>query len=169
MENYNNISFTGIRNASYFAGRTINSAFDRYLSSELTGKDLHKFRKAVKQAAFDKKDYLNPLQDNYINVSIASADGTDVLLINEVPVELVDESLPLFRYAARLTRRIAKKPQKDFIIQRDYIKSNLFQRSTLCGSMLSNPENCHLPENIKRGAKSINDAIQRIMEKYLGI
>lgn len=165
----NNINFTGIRNISYLMEKSSSGCTNHYLSAELTGKDWHKFRKAVSRSGFDLSDYQHPFQRNFINVSTASVGDCDAVLINNVLVEEIDESIPLFQFAARLTRRIAKKKYKDFVIKPDYIKSDLFSRSTLLGEQLEDGTLCHVPQNVIYGAKNINRNIQKIMERYLRI
>ena len=67
------ISFTGIKNVSHFAESFLNynDVFteERWLSAELTGRDLHKFQRAMKRSNMDKRNYTNPVRDNFININ----------------------------------------------------------------------------------------------------
>ena len=100
MSKIDNINFTGFRNPHYY-----NKQGQKYLYAELTGQDLHKFRRSVRRAAFDKGTYDNKLKSNVCILN--TKDG--VLYINNIPVEEIDESLPLFEFAAKITRRLAKR------------------------------------------------------------
>ena len=71
----------------------------------MTGQDLHKFRRSVRRAAFDKGTYDNKLGNN---ICILNSEN-DVLYINNIPVEEIDESIPLFEFAAKVTRRLSKR------------------------------------------------------------
>ncbi|MBO6257694.1 hypothetical protein J6N69_06625 [bacterium] len=100
MSKVDNIHFTGFRNPHYYGKQG-----QKFLYAELTGQDLHKFRRAVRRAAFDKGTYDNKSINNACVLN--SHDG--VLYINNIPVEEIDESIPLFEFAAKLTRRLAKR------------------------------------------------------------
>ncbi len=100
MSKVDNIHFTGFKNPHYYRKSGHN-----FLYAELNGQDLHSFRRAVRQAAFDKGTYDSKLQNNVCVLN--SDDG--VLYINNIPVEEIDESIPLFSFAAKMTRRLAKR------------------------------------------------------------
>lgn len=104
MSKVDNINFTGFKNPHYYR-----KAGQNFLYAELTGQDLHKFRRSVRKAAFDKGTYDNKLKNNICILN--SQNG--VLYINNIPVEEIDESLPLFDFAAKMTRRMAKKFNQD--------------------------------------------------------
>lgn len=164
----NKITFTGIKNISYcFDNRKFRRIGD-FLSAELTGKDFHKFKKAVARSGFDFDIYEHPYQKNFINISTVDLDEGNirVLFINDVPVEEIDESIPLFQFAARLTRRIAKKKAENFLLEKDYSNSCLFDKVTLLGETLKDPDRYHIPQMVKDGAKNINRFVQNIMMDY---
>lgn len=100
MSKVDNINFTGFRNPHYYKKSGHN-----FLSVELTGQDLHKFRRSVRRAAFDKGTYDNKIKNN---ICVLNSEN-NVLYINNIPVEEIDESIPLYSFAAQITRRLSKR------------------------------------------------------------
>ena len=107
------ISFTGIKNVSHFAESFLNynDVFteERWLSAELTGRDLHKFQRAMKRSNMDKSNYTNPVRDNFININTYSIPNEDAIAINNNLLEVNDDTLPMFTELARITRKIFNK------------------------------------------------------------
>ena len=80
------ISFTGIKNVSFFTERfrNYNDVFteESWFNAELTGKDLHRFQRAIKRSNLHKKDYTNPLKDNFLNINTYSLPNEAAIAIN---------------------------------------------------------------------------------------
>ena len=95
------ISFTGIKNISYCfdKARDFNDVItkERWLNVELSGRDLHKFRKAFKKSNLDKRWYTNPIQDNFLNINTYSTPSEDAIAINNNLLEVNDETLQIGR------------------------------------------------------------------------
>lgn len=168
----NNISFSGIKNMSYNFDRTIDLSDrvirERWLSVELTGHDLHKFRRAFKRSKLDKKDYTNPIQKNFLNINTFSIPDENCIAINNNILEVNDDTLPMFTEIARITRKIMKKDERDFIVDKSYLNSKAFNKALLMDMEVDDliANKFHMPESVKKGTKSINAVIQRIMERY---
>lgn len=169
----NNISFTGIKNMSYCfdKARDFNDVItkERWLNVELSGRDLHKFRKAFKKSNLDKRWYTNPIQDNFLNINTYSTPSEDAIAINNNLLEVNDETLPMFTELARLTRKILNKENRELICDEKYLNSKSFNTALFMDKEFDDLTSTrfHMPDYIKKGAKSINNVIQRIMEKYL--
>lgn len=162
----NRINFTGTKNISYCMDKGKKATL-RYISAELTGQDLHAFKKAVKKSGFDLYVYSHPYADNFINICTAEVDKNKALLINDVPVELIDESLPLFQFAAKLTRRIAAR--KNIVLEKEYQDSFMFNHAPALGQNIENPIKFYDTELVQKGAKRFNNFIQKIMDEYFEV
>lgn len=168
----NNISFSGIKNMSYNFDKTIDLSDrvtrERWLSVELTGHDLHKFKRALKRSRLDKKDYANPIQKNFLNINTFSLPSEDCIAINNSILEVNDDTLPMYTEIARITRKILKKKKSDFIVDENYLNSKAFNKALLMDVEVDDliATKLHMPESVKKGTKNINVIIQRIMERY---
>lgn len=166
------ISFTGVKNMSYCLdkARDLNDVItkERWLNVELSGRDLHKFRKAFKKSNLAKRWYTNPVQDNFLNINTYSIPSEDAIAINNNLLEVTDETLPMFTELARLTRKIIKKEKSEFICDETYMNSKAFNTALLMDKEFDDLTSTqfHMPEKVKKGAAEINKVIQRIMEKY---
>lgn len=166
------ISFTGIKNVSHFAERfkSCEDFFteESWLNAELTGKDLHRFQRAMKRSNLDKKDYINPLKDNFLNVNTYSMPDEAAIAVNNNLLEVNDETLPVFTELARITRKIFNKKDSKFVCDDKYLNSDYFNKSLFIDKEIDDLTSTefHMPENAKNGAKKINNVIQRIMERY---
>lgn len=166
------ISFTGVKNMSYCLdkARDLNDVItkERWLNVELSGRDLHKFRKAFKKSNLAKRWYTNPVQDNFLNINTYSIPSEDAIAINNNLLEVTDETLPMFTELARLTRKIIKKEKSEFICDEKYMNSRAFNTALLMDKEFDDLTSTqfHMPEKVKKGAAEINKVIQRIMEKY---
>lgn len=166
------ISFTGIKNVSFFTERfrNYNDVFteERWLSAELTGRDLHKFQRAMKRSNMDKSNYTNPVRDNFININTYSIPNEDAIAINNNLLEVNDETLPMFTELARITRKIFNKKDSKFVCDEKYLDSDCFNKVLFIDKKIDDLTSTqfHMPENAKNGAKKINNVIQKIMERY---
>lgn len=166
------ISFTGIKNVSFFTERfrNYNDVFteERWLSAELTGRDLHKFQRAMKRSNMDKSNYTNPVRDNFININTYSIPNEDAIAINNNLLEVNDDTLPMFTELARITRKIFNKKDSKFVCDEKYLDSDCFNKALFIDKEIDDltSTQLHMPENAKNGAKKINNVIQKIMERY---
>lgn len=166
------IAFTSIKNMSYCLdkARDLNDVVtkERWLNVELSGRDLHKFKKAFKQSNLDKSSYKNPVQNNFLNINTYSIPSEDAIAINNNLLEASDETLPMFTELARLTRKITKKESSKFVCDENYINSKAFNTGLLMDKEFDDLTSTqfHMPDYVKNGAAEINKVIQRVMEKY---
>lgn len=166
------ISFTGMKNISHYVERfrnyndSINE--ERWLSVELTGRDLHRFQRAMKRSNLDKKYYTNPIKDNFLNINTYSVSNEDAIAINNNLLEVNDETLPMFTELARITRKVFNKKDSKFVCDDKYLNSDCFNKALFMDKEVDDLTSLqfHQYNNVKKGAKSINNVIQRIMERY---
>lgn len=165
-----NISFSGIKNMGYISGKIAeNNEFigvERFMNISLTGKDLHKFRSALKRSHLSKQDYIHPIQNNALNLNTFSNSNEDFIILNYNMLEVNDKNLPMFTELARITRKIKNKKDSNFLIERKFLKKTTFVKPLLIGKHDNLPSRMYEPFLIKNGADKINKVIQRIMEKY---
>ena len=166
------ISFTGIKNVSFFTERfrNYNDVFteERWLSAELTGRDLHKFQRAMKRSNMDNSNYTNPVRDNFININTYSIPNEDAIAINNNLLEVNDDTLPMFTELARITRKIFNKKNSQFVCDEKYLDSDCFNKAIFMDKEIDDltSTELHMAANVKEGAKKINNVIQRVMERY---
>ena len=94
--------------------------------------------------------------------------GEDCILIYNNILEVNDETLPMFTELARLMRKISDKDEKEFVVDKSYLYSKLFNTSIFMDNEIDNysAAKMHNAFKVKKGAKAINKLIQRIMERY---
>lgn len=166
------ISFTGIKNVSHFAESFLNyndiPTEERWLSVELTGRDLHKLQRAMKRSNLPKNCYINPVRANFLNINTYSIPDEDAIAINNNLLEVCDETLPMFTELARITRKIFNKKDSKFVCDEKYLNSDCFNKAIFMDKEVDDftSSEFHAPYNVKDGAKKINNLLQRIMEKY---
>ena len=168
------ISFTGIKNVSHFAER-FNSgannvpAEERWLSVELTCRDLHRFQRAIKRSNLAKKNYTNPIRDNFLNLNIYSIPNTDVIMLNNNLLEVNDETLPMLTELARITRKIFNKKDSKFVCDEKYLNSDCFNKALLMDTTVDDLASTefHMPENVKDGAKKINNILLKMILTFI--
>lgn len=175
------INFTGIRNASYIIEKTSKGSFpikDRILNVQLTndakGYELSDFINLTKPTG---KHFINPFHKDFINIDHFSINKNDMptLYLNGEPLVTTDEHLPLFSFIAKLTKKIAKMPEEEFINDLGYLKSAYADKALLMSRKISEEldepfphclERFHQPDKIKKGAAKINNLIQEMMAEY---
>lgn len=166
------ISFTGIKNVSHFAESFLNyndiPTEERWLSVELTGRDLHKFKRAMKRSNLPKNCYTNPVRDNFLNINTYSIPDEDAIAINNNLLEVNDDTLPMFTELARITRKIFNKKDSKFVCDEKYLESDCFNKALFMDKTIDDltSTELHMPNNVKDGARNINNFIQRVMERY---
>lgn len=176
------IQFTGIRNASYIVETAKKGSFpikDRILNFQLTndasGKDLSEFNKVIKKTG---KQFLNPYHKDFVNIDHFSINRNEMptVYLNGEPLLETDEHLPLFTFICKITKKIAKMPEENFINDLDYLKSFYADKALLMDRKLSEElneefpyclERFHQPQKIKKGAAKINEQLQKMMIEYL--
>ena len=165
----NRINFTGLKNMSY--GKEIaNATKERWLNVELSGYDLHKFKRALKRSNLDKKLYTNPIKSGFLNINTYSIPNDDAIAINNNLLEVDDTTLPMFTELARITGKIIRTKESKFTFDQYYFNSDICRTALLMdpGNPMNNETlvRTHVNKRVKAGAKSINTIIQRIMKRY---
>ncbi len=178
----NNISFTGIRNISFFPfvarnsdGPSLNKSLTMVLSDDLKGNDLTEFREAVKKINKKRINFNNSVSGDILNVTGYEDRRGKMLFVNNCYIHENDSYLPMFSYIAKLTKKICAMNHKDMIVDNDYIDN-------IAGDVIIRdmkiPEDikercplyaCFNRDLVKLGAEDINNFIQSIMNNYFGI
>ncbi len=153
------------------------------LTDDFNGKHLSEFKKALKNSNLPYADYVNPINSKFLNIYltddiIEDDDGKfkdNVLYVNNLEVELKDKTLPIFSYIAKLISEIAHKPKEEFVVNKDYFASDDAKEGILFGDNMEDiykedylevMEDIHDPQNVKNGAKKMNNVIMEFMSKY---
>lgn len=153
------------------------------LTDDFNGKHLSEFKKALKNSHLPYADYINPINSNFLNIYltddiIEDDDGEfkdNVLYVNDLEVELKDKTLPIFSYIAKLVSEIARKPKEEFVVNKDYFDSDDAKEGIVFGDNMEDiykedylevMEDIHDPQNVKNGAKKMNNVIMEFMSKY---
>lgn len=175
-----NISFQGIKNTSFIIDQDDYCKLDktRYLNTELTndkyGNDLKEYRQLINNFP----EFENPFSNKFINIAHCKKYDVDTFQLNGKYIPEHDKYIPLFSFISKLTEKISKIPEKEFIQDLDYLKSNYADYALLLDRRISEEvpkpideviENIHNPTNIKKCAKNISKGIIRSMIEYFKI
>lgn len=175
-----NISFQGIKNTSFIIDQDDYCKLDktRYLNTELTndkyGNDLKEYRQLINNFP----EFENPFSNKFINIAHCKKYDVDTFQLNGKYIPEHDKYIPLFSFISKLTEKISKIPEKEFIQELDYLKSNYADYALLLDRRISEEvpkpieeviENIHNPTNIKKCAKNISKGIIRSMIEYFKI
>lgn len=184
-----NINFTGIRNIGAFAKPlTYTSPNVKVthmiinLTDDYNGKDLTEFKEVAKKCEpiigrceFGK----NP---NFIHIMTSLSEKKDsipILVVNYLIIPIKRETLSMFSFVAKLTRRISQMSDNQFEISNDFKfgpagDSYILPCHKVSTLNSSDPKKTkellneiYSPANNKRVAKIINKQIQYSMEDYL--
>ena len=185
----NNINFTGIKNiGSYNNSLPVVPEPIRkchllvQLTDDADGNDLTEYRQVMKRV----EPYLGNMnfipQDDFVHLMTAVVqDGEDIpeLALNWNVLPTKTETMPLFTYAAKLSRKIANLTNKEFVYDDKFIKSENAEVYPVPAVSLSDIA-CYLklpaqiiknvvysPKKGREVAKEINDNISEQMFDYL--
>lgn len=96
-------------------------------------------------------------------------------LVNNRQLNLEDKNLSFFSYIAKLVREIAQKHSDTFVVNRDYLDSEDLSKGICLGNDLysifgkdyyDEVRSIHNPQNVKEGAKEIDNVINSEMMEY---
>lgn len=178
----NKINFTGIRNIASVPFKREGFHTTRNISLMLTndsyGQDLQEFTDVLSKitsnsSVYKAEDYLNVLNLECLH----GADDNRWLSVNGTILEPNDKTVPMFSFLAKLTRKIMNMPEKEMSVN-EYYKNNIANDVLVYGQEFDNYEQLVKDgfidklfdkNNVRDGAKNINDSIQKIMNKFLGI
>lgn len=156
------------------------------LKDDYNGKHLSDYKKAMKNSGLNIDDFSNPINKNFLNISIADAIAEDeyglvredAFYINEKEVQLNDKTLPIFSYIAKLIREVSKKPDENFIVNKNYLESKDSDNAIVIGNDLSKyyedkytqeKFRIYNPPNIKDGAEEMDKIIMDNMSAYFNV
>ncbi len=187
MNRINSISFTGLKNIGGSSlivendkGRKL---VHKYLLVNLTddrfGKDYTEFREAVKRCNGTAGACIFPLDKNFLHIATVRPEVGNQppqLFVNHDLIPTQDETMSLFSYIAKLTKRIANMDEKDFVVNQDFKYGPDADEYIIPNKTVSEVvppeyrelfiENFFAPETSKYTAGTINDDIQTQMLDY---
>lgn len=184
MDKINNVSFTGLKNVGCFVFQDSPTSFRNALSAIITddakGQDVVEFRKVVDKVAQKSENFMNNRNYNLLNIETHISPESRTLYLNNKPVKVNDENLPIFSYLAKLTKRIANMPKKDIIIEGDYVnlatpdnlvsdRRIIFKGYEDYWNYTGIYDNYFEPDTVQPFAKQFNKFIQEKMNKYFGL
>lgn len=186
MEKINNISFTGIRNIGVAqfnrSENTISLSLSTILRDDFNGKDLTEFNSVLKRTFGDKASkFKNPDYKDLLNVEFISKLNANEgkVLVNGAVVSVNDNNLPMFTYLAKMTRKIAGLPDKQMPVDASYKNyyanetlvhgATLFPEKVSCEEMEEKMTPFFTPSIVRKAAKSGNEFIQILMNRFLDI
>lgn len=184
MDKINNINFTGLRNIGCCEFQRQRNTFSKsislVLSDDINGKDLAEFKSVINKVTPDFNEFRNNISGEIINIECMSGGGqtSNALYLNGKQVDVNDKNLPIFTYLAKVSKRIAGMPDKNFVVNEDY-KDFVADYSLIYGVRLTDNisqnesrlnlfNNFFKKDKLKISAQQVNDFIQNIMNKYFG-
>ena len=172
------VTFTGIRNASCvnyksdIFPKAKSYIFNTQLKDDDFGNDLTAYKNLIERFP----GFKNPFYSNFINIIQHDINGVKTLQINGTHVPETDEFLPLYSFVAKLTKKISKMQEKDFIHDTKYLNSEFADKALLMGKPISKDtqpydekwlQKLHDPKSLKKSANKIFNEIQTEMIEYL--
>ena len=184
-----NINFTGLRNIGaymkplpYAMPNTTKTYMIVNLTDDFNGKDLTEFKKAAKKCEPIIGKCIFPYNSKFIHIMTnVINNGKDLpdLAVNHIIIPAQRETLSMFSYIAKLTKRIAQMTNESFDIHKDFKygpdgDNFIFPAGRVSNFNPDNPEKTHefldeiySPETDRKVAIVINRHIQARMEDYL--
>ena len=192
----NNINFTGLKNIGAMANIEINvdprnpatylrPIERKYLIAKLTndksGNDLDKYNLALAQCTPDTDGFEFVHDKTYINLfseKLYKSDDKPKIFLNLAQLPLKRNTVSMFEFLAKLTRKIAGMPDSGYIYDDNFIlkdSADLYimgdmRISEMCrgqAESIGKLLDIYSPDVSRHVAKSINDSIQERMIDYL--
>lgn len=173
-----NVSFTGIRNASYnylIQDRESNTR-ERYLNLQLKDDEYGNDRTIYREMMEKYPDFKPKILGNFINIKTTTVFDKKIIHVNGVAIPETDEFLGLYSYIGKLTKRISETPIEQMPVDRKYIISDYADTALLQGERFSEKIKMSYndflseslnPNRVKKGAARICNDIQVCMLEYL--
>lgn len=183
------INFTGLKNIGsysknlpYYPKNQLRTHMIINLTDDYQGNDLTEFKEIAKKCRPLLGNMNFAKNSNFIHIMTSTTnlkDDVPGMAVNHIVIPARKETLPLFSYIAKLTRRIANMTDKEFIINNDFKYNNdgesfifpLIKVSDLTkhNKQKTNQllDEIYSPENNRKVSQIINNHIQQQMEDYL--
>ncbi len=187
MDKISNINFTGISNIGFAHFRrqpgakgAVSKSISMVLRDDTRGQDFSEFKAALRKVTKSPHEYYFDTDDpNILNVECYSDRSENLLMLNGNVLNVDNKTMPLFTYIAKLTRRIANMPEKDMVINKDYVTYEA-QRNLIYGDQIKLDGTSYKQQleffskffekdSAKYGAEQVNDFIQKIMNKFFEV
>jgi len=173
------VSFKGFKNTGVqrhvlynYAGkkRAELTIFNCELTNDVKGKDLDTFEKIL-------KDFPNKVNKNFLNIGFWRYSKNPHInsfeskfFINQKVCTVDMTTLGIFEKIAQLLKRITDTKEQDFVVNKDYLKSDDMRGSFLMDDEEDDMElisNMHNPEAVKTISKKLLDNITDSVEDVL--
>lgn len=197
------VNFTGFRNIGYSKGRIYSAikngektlidpnsfvdvhSFNVELKDDFDGKDLTEFAKSLKASKKVERG-LHPEGPDFMNVALYEShvpgDEGIYVNLNDKPVDICDDNLPIISYITKFMKKVLKHPDNKFVVNQDYLFSKAAAvsidlkrdlRTMFCDENGFHADKyidficaAHSPEATKIGAKEIFEKLQGRMMDY---
>ena len=193
------INFTGYKNVGLCTCQGANEAsvqdynlqpqqlhfLNIQLTDDYNGKDLTKFKQLLKDQ--NMTGYSNPIDTNFLNITTFQDIYQDTknknlaIFVNNKPLPINDDNLPIISFIAKLIRRIKETPEDGLTVNNDYKTGPEVAKLIIPGIDLHDEfddndnkdeyyrltiENIHSYPNVHAGTSVMFDQIQEKMIDY---
>lgn len=187
MDKINNINFTGISNIGFAqfrrepgAKHALSSSLSMVLRDDLKGSDLSEFKSVLKKITNSPNEYyFDKSKPNVLNLECYRDRNDSLVMLNGNVLEVENKTMPLFTYLAKLTRKILNMPEKDIVVNKDYVTyeapKNLVYGGEIKFGNISDDEKFQKlislfdKDSAKNGAKFVNDFVQNLMNRFFDV
>lgn len=187
MDKISNINFTGISNIGFTnfkrqpgAKGSVSKSISMVLRDDAKGNDFSEFKAALSKVTKSPQEYyFDKKEPNILNVECYSDRSENLLMLNGNVLDVDNKTMPLFTYIAKLTRRIANMPERDMVVNKDYVTyeapGNLIYGGQIKLDGASYKQQLEFfsrffeKDSAKYGAEQVNDFIQKIMNKFFEV
>ncbi len=187
MDKINNINFTGISNIGFAqfrrepgAKHALSSSLSMVLRDDLKGNDLSEFKSVLKKITNSPNEYyFDKSKPNVLNLECYRDRNDSLVMLNGNVLEVKNKTMPLFTYLAKLTRKILNMPEKDIVVNKDYVTyeapKNLVYGGEIKFGNISDDEKFQKlislfdKDSAKNGAKFVNDFVQNLMNRFFDV
>lgn len=187
MDKINNINFTGISNIGFVqfkrepgARNALSKSLSMVIRDDLKGSDFSEFKSVLKKITNSPSDYyFDKSEPNVLNLECYRDRNDSLVILNGNVLEVENETMPLFTYIAKLTRKIFNMSEKDIVVNKDYVTyeapKNLVYGEEIKFDNISPDEKMQRlnsffdKDSVKNGAKFVNDFIQNLMNRFFDV
>lgn len=186
------INFTGIKNVGSLSSKSTHPllpielhVLNVQMTDDYNGKDLSEYRKVLNKTSNNGTSFFNSIAPDFLNIHVLKfEDNTNNVItkyiVNGHVLKISDSNIPIIEFISKITKKISKTNEKDFIINKDYLDSDEFRYGFVPGndidiSLGSNAtsetkedlrKTIHTPRSVKKCAEKIHNNIHNTMLKY---
>ena len=110
-----------------------------HLTDDFNGKDMTEFYQTAQKCKL--KDYLNPINKEFMHILLLKnniEEPAKGFFINNSQLDLNDENLSFFSFLGKLLRKISQTPEKNLVVNKDYLEGDDVSNALIPFSDLKN-------------------------------